>query len=184
MGFFNPQAGENKVSGAIFDYMVLYFMQKHYGLPIIGSLQEEDSSLEQFLLKPLDEQLDAVRPQFEEYINRFQRSAISILFTNLVLFYGCEFDYSTCVQITSREVVRKENGGFRTIKILGQPRKSLLLRSLFSDPIDPLSINLFSMNPEKAVHLNNLLFVGAWDILQPRDSYGIAQTIGVYSVLG
>lgn len=87
---------------------------------------------------------------------------------DLLLFFGCGFDYSNAVQITSVEQVQKDPEGFRTVKIMGKHFELIFLFLL--DPITP-SLNIFYMRPEQAYHFDNMILFACCEILQPQNAF-------------
>lgn len=133
--------------------------------------------MKEFLTKPIKEQVDALSPEFLDHLKRYRLPSMPILFTSFILFYGCGFDHSTCVQITSTEDIPKDKQECRYIRISGFILIFLLdLMQLFLDPISP-EINVFLMRPDHYAHFDNLLFIGATDFLQPRDEFGFVRRV-------
>lgn len=114
-------------------------------------------SLEEFLNLDRRKEISLTKPHFDAYFEKLGKniSLLPALFMNLLLYFGCGFNYKNVVQITSVEDVKKENNGFRTVKIM--------------DPITP-TINLFHMRPEHAFHLDNMIFFACCEFLQPPKS--------------
>lgn len=110
---------DTKVSGAIFDYMVIYFLQKYQGIPVIDE-QKIGCSLADFLQKETNEQVLTLKAYFDKFNAEVVVPQLPYLFMDLLLFFGCGFDYVNVVQITSVENIPKENAGFRTVKINGK----------------------------------------------------------------
>lgn len=98
--------------------MVIYFMQKYQGIPVIDE-KKTRCSLSDFLQKETDEQLLLIKGYFDKFNAEMIIPLLPYLFTDLLLFFGCGFDYVNIVQITSVENVQKDNSGFRTVKING-----------------------------------------------------------------
>ncbi|KAI6183929.1 Nucleotidyltransferase domain protein [Aphelenchoides bicaudatus] len=140
--------------------MVLYIMQTYMGLPVIEE-SKVGCDLEEFLKKPIDVQVKALKGVFDEYSSHYKKLDPVILFTNFIIFYGCAFDYSTCIQIVPSEEVPKET--YPTFRI--------------SDAFTPTR-NLFSMRPMLEVHFKNLLLFGVLDFLRPNNREDYIQEIG------
>jgi hypothetical protein len=61
-----------------------------------------------------------VQPLFETFAKNAVIPPLPVLFMNMILFYGCGFNYQHCIQITTAERINKEKLGFRTAKIVGK----------------------------------------------------------------
>ncbi|KAI6242575.1 CCHC-type domain-containing protein [Aphelenchoides fujianensis] len=144
---------EDGVSGAIFDYLLLYFMIQTDLVPVLN----EDAfgcPMEEFLSRRDEEQLEHVRPLFAAIYAAEPMPGIERLFQCLMFFYGCAFNRQEIVQITSRAAVFKDTRGRRHFRII--------------EPL--LGVNIFQVRAEQAHHLENCFFLAVADFLMMRNT--------------
>ncbi|KAI6194509.1 Zinc knuckle [Aphelenchoides besseyi] len=161
---FEKTFDEDGVSGAIFDYMALYFMQQNDFLPILNE-ESVNCSLEEFLNKPPNEVIQTAKSIFDEHKNLHKIPHIAKLWMDLILYYGCQFNRQEIIQIVSKTKQEKENKGRRHIRIL--------------DPIQ--SMNIFQMRMENFSHLENCFFLGAADFLALKSRDGLYEELRITS---
>lgn len=102
---------------------------------------------------------------FEAFAEENAPQSIDRLFIDLILFYGCGFNYQNCVQVVSNENCPKNNWGLRSVKITGSLNIWTFNVLGVLDPVTP-TINLFNMRPEQAYHFDNMIFIGCCEFLQ------------------